>query len=696
MGPDASLLILLIVIGLIATAIFAINAYLRTSKLEKLLGEAPQQISRIYALEQATAHLARLPDLDRRLTTIDQKIDKLLAGATVAAPPATSVSTPAAPPTASPAPIPPHAVEPTPPVHPPAPVAPPSPVPPVASPMATPPARTPAPSTPASSVQVTAAHVATVRSSTSSPLLSKTTSRSGSDMEELIAGHWLNYVGILAMAIAIAFFLKYAFDNNWIGPSGRVAIGVLIGTAMFPLSHWQLKRGYTYFSEGIAGLGAAVLYLSVWAGWHYYQLFQQNTAFILMILVTAAMSAVAITRDSERIALLALIGGALTPILVSTGHNEEMALFTYIAILGLGMLGIAFQRKWASLPRVQFIATLLYFWGWYNEFYSPRALDETLFFATVFFALFTALPLVRSIQGEEFAHAEIAIVLSNASQYLIALRLMLWPGHRWNLTFALVALAATHFAAAEMVARRTTGAARAAKLVYTGLAVAFLTLAVPSAFDDEWMTIAWAVEGALVIWSGLRVRAAAFRALGFVLFLVVAVRLMSMPIHADPVFLLNARFLTQSLCAAAFLAAFVFAQRSDVELSSAETNAYYLLAIAANFLFLVTLSLEVWDLYGRTSLAMDRALAQQLALSVLWVVYALALMLGGVKWKSAALRWQALVLLGVAIAKVFFFDLSFLTRFYRIVSFFVLGLVLLLVSFFYQRRSAAAAGDKSA
>jgi uncharacterized membrane protein len=696
MGPDTSLLIFIIVIGLIATAIFAINAYLRTSKIEKLLGQAPQQISRIYALEQATAHLARLPDLDRRLTAIDQKIDKLLAGATVAAPSATPISTPATPPMASPAPIPPHAAEPTPPVHPAAPVAPPSPVPPVAASTATPRAPTPAPSAPTPAFQVTAAHVATVRSSVSSPLPSKSISRSGSDMEELIAGHWLNYVGILAMAIAIAFFLKYAFDNNWIGPSGRVAIGVLIGTAMFPLSHWQLKRGYTYFSEGIAGLGAAVLYLSVWAGWHYYQLFQQNTAFILMILVTAAMSGVAITRDSERIALLALIGGSLTPILVSTGRNEEMALFTYIAILGLGMLGIAFQRKWASLPRVQFIATLLYFWGWYNEFYSPRALDETLFFATVFFALFTALPLVRSILGEEFGHAEIAIVLANASQYLIALRLMLWPGHRWNLTFALVALAATHFAGAEVVARRTTGAARAAKLVYTGLAVAFLTLAVPSAFDDEWMTIAWAVEGALVVWSGLRVRAAAFRALGFVLFLVVAVRLMSMPIHADPVFLLNARFLTQALCAAAFLAAFVFPQRSDVDLSAPETNAYYLLAVAANFLFLVALSLEVWDLYGRTSLAMDRALAQQLALSVLWVVYALALMLGGVKWKSAALRWQALVLLGVAIAKVFFFDLSFLTRFYRIVSFFVLGLVLLLVSFFYQRRSTAGGGDKSA
>src|SRR5271168_4435145 len=97
MGPDASL-ILLAVVALIAIAIFAISAYLRTSKLEKLLGQAPQQISRIYALEQATAHLARLPDLDRRLTAIDQKIDKLLGGTTVAAPSATPVSTPAAAP----------------------------------------------------------------------------------------------------------------------------------------------------------------------------------------------------------------------------------------------------------------------------------------------------------------------------------------------------------------------------------------------------------------------------------------------------------------------------------------------------------------------------------------------------------------------------------------------------------------------
>src|SRR3989441_11702917 len=92
------------------------------------------------------------------------------------------------------------------------------------------------------------------------------------DMETLIAGKWLNRLGILALLFAVSFFIKYAFDNNWVGPRGRVAIGLLLGSALLPWSGWLLRRGYPYFSEGIAGLGAAGLYLSLWAGWHYYRL----------------------------------------------------------------------------------------------------------------------------------------------------------------------------------------------------------------------------------------------------------------------------------------------------------------------------------------------------------------------------------------------------------------------------------------
>src|SRR4029077_15983083 len=126
------------------------------------------------------------------------------------------------------------------------------------------------------------------------------------DWETVIGGRWLNRIGILAIIGAVTFFLKLAFDNNWIGPSGRVAIGILLGAIMLPWSHWLLQRCYSYFSEGIAGLGAAVLYLSIWAGCQFYKLYSLDVGFLAMIVITGAMAAVALGRNSQRIALLSL------------------------------------------------------------------------------------------------------------------------------------------------------------------------------------------------------------------------------------------------------------------------------------------------------------------------------------------------------------------------------------------------------
>ena len=344
------------------------------------------------------------------------------------------------------------------------------------------------------------------------------------NFEAVIAGRWLNYVGILALLFAVTFFLKYAFDNNWVGPRGRVGIGLLMGSALYPWSHWLLDRGYKYFSEGIAALGAAVLYLSLWAGWHYYAIFSQSTAFALMIVVTAATMIVAVGRNSERIAFLALLGGLLTPMLVSTGENHEVALFTYLAILGAGVLGIAWVRNWKSLPPAQFAATLIYFWGWYSDFYRDDELATTLIFATVFFILFAALPVVRSWRDGELSGLESAIVLINSLAYLVALREMLWPQNRWALTAAVLLLAAAHLGAERMLPEKRGGELRVARILYAGLALTFVTLAIPVRLDGRWITIAWAIEGAVLIWSGLRVKFPAMRWAGLVMFAVVAGR----------------------------------------------------------------------------------------------------------------------------------------------------------------------------
>jgi uncharacterized membrane protein len=513
------------------------------------------------------------------------------------------------------------------------------------------------------------------------------------NFEALVAGRWLNYVGILALLFAVTFFLKYAFDNNWVGPRGRVGIGILLGAALYPWSQRLLHKGYKYFSEGIAALGAATLYLSLWAGWHYYAIFPQSTAFALMIVVTVATFAVAVGRNSERIALLAQIGGLSTPLLVSTGENHEVALFMYLAILGAATLGLAWVRTWKWLLPLQFAATLFFFWGWYDEFYSEPELAVTILFATMFFVLFAAIPVVRSWRQGELSELDIGIVVVNAISFPVALREMLWPGYRWTLTIAVLALAAAHVGAERFLPNDGRNAkTRVARILYGGLALTFATLAIPIRCDGKWISIAWVVEGAVLIWSGLRTKLPMMRWAGFLLFAIVAGRLSAISIPADA-FILNARFATFIIAVACFFAACYFASESGDEVGPSETLMYLATAIAANVLLIAALSLEIWDVFGRMpSLGIDRGHAQELALSSLWLLYALALLAAGTWKKSAVIRWQALTLLGVVIVKVFVFDLSFLEKFYRIVSFSLLGLALMLISFYYQRQLIGRSG----
>ena len=513
-------------------------------------------------------------------------------------------------------------------------------------------------------------------------------SSSNLDLETLIGGRWLNRIGITALIIAVTYFLKYAFDNNWIGPSGRVAIGVLLGAAMLPWSHWLLQRGYSYFSEGIAGLGAAVLYLSIWAGCQYYKLFGLDVGFAAMIVVTAGMAAVALGRNSQRVALLSLFGGFLTPVLVSEGKDAQVVLLTYLLILGAGLLAIEMRRDWRALTPISFLLSQLYFWGWYSEFYRPAKLERTILFATLFFLLYAALPVVRAVRYSQLHELDIAVVLANSFAYLGALYVMLWPQDRWPLTLLVLALSGGHLFVARLVPPPKAGESPLVRLLFAGLALTFATLAIPIRLEDKWITLAFTVEGAILVWTGFRSMTGFLRAGGYFLLAVAAARLLIFPLPA-PQFLFNERFAAYAVLIICFGVVVYAARQHESAIGRDELNALGVFAVAINVFALIALSLELWDHFGsHAGLGIDSGLAQHLALSLLWTAYASGLIALGVRRESALLRWQALVLFGLVVFKVFLYDSSYLERFYRIVSFFILGLVLLVVSFLYQRKVA--------
>jgi uncharacterized membrane protein len=224
------------------------------------------------------------------------------------------------------------------------------------------------------------------------PSLERT--RSSDDLEGQIGKLWLNRIGVAAILIGVAYFLKYAFDSQWVGPGGRIALGLMSGIAVIVLSEIVRRQGQAAFSYSLKAVGIGVLYLSLWGAFQIYHLIYAEVAFGAMLLVTLFTVILAFTQDAEILAAFAIIGGFSTPVLLSTGTNAEVFLFSYVGLLDLGMLALVFFKPWRRLLWGSFVGTLILYLGWYFTYYRLAERDTTVAFTLLFAAIFAVVPLV--------------------------------------------------------------------------------------------------------------------------------------------------------------------------------------------------------------------------------------------------------------------------------------------------------------
>ncbi len=203
---------------------------------------------------------------------------------------------------------------------------------------------------------------------------------------------WLLIVGIAVMVLGVGYFLKYAFDRNWIGPAGRVALAYAGGTTCLVLGAMFRRRGLTVFGLYLCGGGVAVLYFSGYASFQIYHLIGQPVAFLLMVAVTALAGYLSVVHNVKWLAVLGIIGGFLTPMVLSTRQDNQIALMSYMAILNGGIVAIAFYKRWGLLNSLGFAATWLLFFAWHVRHYAPEKFLPTLAFLNVFFVVYALVP----------------------------------------------------------------------------------------------------------------------------------------------------------------------------------------------------------------------------------------------------------------------------------------------------------------
>jgi uncharacterized membrane protein len=537
------------------------------------------------------------------------------------------------------------------------------------------------------------------RPNVAAPKIAHPTPRSSESLEGTIGKLWLNRIGIVAILIGVAYFLKYAFDSGWIGPGGRVAIGLLAGIAVVVWSESFRSKGSAAFSYSLKAVGIGILYLSLWAASQYFHLIPASVAFVAMILVTASTITLALTQDAEILAVYAMIGGFSTPGLVSTGENHEIVLFSYVVLLDLAILAMVAFKPWRRIVWGAMLGTAVMYVGWSAEYYDSSERTVTVLFASIFFAIFALAPLLTPLSHSRW-HSGMSITLMllplvNGAGYFLALFVM-YDRETVTLTWYALALAAVYLVLSSQFKRRVDSDPNVVKtvnLLHVAVAIAFITVAIPLKLDAHWITIGWLIESAVLLFVAVKSDAHFLRIFAGCTLALGVCRLLFFDNFNVQTLIFNARFAT-FLVAIAILAGIVAA--GEHYGSEREMPFVKLAGIALNVLALVALTSEANGYFSRQIMAIYQhrnmyeatrqlEIARDFSFSAIWILYGAALMVIGFWKRSAFIRWQAMVLLAVTIGKVFLYDSRELQQIYRILSFIALGVMLMAVSYAYHR-----------
>ena len=513
-------------------------------------------------------------------------------------------------------------------------------------------------------------------------------------IESVIGRRGVGWVAITLILFATAFFLKYAFDNRWIGELGRVSIGITFGIGMCLAGFRYHKRGWRAFSQILTTGGIVLLYLSIYAAFGYYHLVGQKTAFVFLVILITETAVLALKYNAPAIAIMALIGGFLNPVLLRSDQDQYQSFFAYLVALDVGAL--ALLKRWRGLSSVGYFGTQIVFWLWCNENYEPQKRVAVLVFQTTVFLIFLVAHLAREIIRREPATNEdsLLLVVNPFVFFGTAYSLLTHTHHDWMGAFA-VGMALLYAGTAKILHERSSTSRREVLLV-TAIAITFVTIAIPIQLDANWITLAWAVEGLTILWASLQVRSRRLRAQAFVSLGLAFFKLIfwDTPYGSRPTFIpvFNRYFLSSLAAIACFAgAAYLYQRARETGLAKSQLPRL-ILGLLAVIAFWFVISVETQTFFitrARTEVNPEAAAHQrwlgQMALSVIWALYAGALAAVGFIRRSAAIRWASLVLFALTIIKAMLVDIAQLQQFYRIIVLLVLGVLLLLVAWAYHK-----------
>jgi uncharacterized membrane protein len=345
-------------------------------------------------------------------------------------------------------------------------------------------------------------------------------------MEFAVASTWLLRVGIVALVVCVGYFLRWSIDKGLLGPAGRVTLSILAGLIMLAAGVRTVGKKYHLLGQGFLGGGLACLYFAMYAAGPMYALVPTAAAFALMCLVTITAGGLAVMTRSQLVAILGIVGGYATPVMLRTNQPNLPVLYLYLLLLSLGVLGIAHRQQWRLLNYLAFLFSWGIFLGSLDSYRPEEHFTLAIVFLTLLFVLQSAtvyfynLIRKRPSTALEVIHLLLnGLVFASISYHLIIeARGRPWP--------AVMCVALAVFYAAHItVFLKNRINDRPLLIALLGLAGFFTALAIPILTERESMTICWSLLAFFFLWAGQKLHSNVLKTMSSILYLLVIGRL---------------------------------------------------------------------------------------------------------------------------------------------------------------------------
>ncbi|MBA4197433.1 MAG: DUF2339 domain-containing protein [Chitinophaga sp.] len=347
----------------------------------------------------------------------------------------------------------------------------------------------------------------------------KKVNNNSKQLEDFIGTNLISKIGILVTVIGVFIGAKYAIDKDLISPALRIILGYLMALGLIVVA-LRLKTKYENFSAVLLSGGVTILYFISFIAFSFYALFSREVAFGIMLITTAFAVVMAIKYNQKIIALLGQVGAYAIPFLLSDGSGKIAILFTYMAIINIGILILAFQKDWKLVYRVAFCTSwLIYlitclFSNTQETYFTIKIIFLSIHFIT-FYITFLAYKIIKK---ELYNLLEIGTLLMNSIIYFSVSFSLFTDHYSSNTALTVFTLfnAAVHLAAGFSIFKMKL-ADNTVYLFLLSLGIAFVTIAVPVTFKENWITILWIIEATALCFIGFKAKRSLYLNLGILL-----------------------------------------------------------------------------------------------------------------------------------------------------------------------------------